>query len=59
MPAWPVTPHHAPARRFLGLSEPNIKFDPFRLFRNTFTGTVMANGGISIEAGKPADAYAG
>ncbi|KAG2449680.1 hypothetical protein HYH02_005209 [Chlamydomonas schloesseri] len=41
-----------PYFRFVGLSEPNVKFDEFKLFRDIYTGTMMANGGLSIERGE-------
>ncbi|KAG2428686.1 hypothetical protein HXX76_011391 [Chlamydomonas incerta] len=41
-----------PYFRFVGLSEPNIKFDAFRLFRNIYTGALMVNGGLSVEQGE-------
>lgn len=33
-----------------GLEKPNVSFDTFRRFRQTFSGTLMVNGGISVEA---------
>ncbi|GFR40247.1 hypothetical protein Agub_g818 [Astrephomene gubernaculifera] len=41
-----------PYFRFLGLSAPNVSFDVFRTFRPLFSGTLMINGGISVEQGE-------
>jgi 2,4-dienoyl-CoA reductase-like NADH-dependent reductase (Old Yellow Enzyme family) len=34
-----------------GMSEPNVKTDVFKFFRQKYTGTLMINGGLAIEKG--------
>lgn len=42
----------APYYKYLGLSEPNIKTDLFKFFRPLYTGSLMINGGLTLESAK-------
>lgn len=33
-----------------GLEKPNVSFDVYKRFRETFSGTLMINGGLNIES---------
>lgn len=47
-----VSSHHSrPCLPAAGLSEPNLKTDVFKFFRERYSGSLMINGGLAIEQG--------